>query len=51
MPLLAEHYFGEGRDIDSEFGLVALRKQLAGAMAAVIEPGLSDDETEGASPP
>ena len=29
LPLLAEHYFGEGRDIQREFGLPALRKSLA----------------------
>jgi len=28
LPLLAEHYFGEGRDIDAEFGLTALRSRL-----------------------
>src|SRR5690348_5222749 len=29
LPLLAEHYFGEGRDIEREFGLTTLRKSLA----------------------
>ncbi|MDQ1747322.1 MAG: 5-methylcytosine-specific restriction enzyme [Frankiaceae bacterium] len=29
VPLLAEHYFGEGRDIEAEFGLAALRKVLS----------------------
>jgi 5-methylcytosine-specific restriction protein B len=28
LPLLTEHYFGEGRDIDREFGLPTLRKML-----------------------
>ncbi|WP_344607177.1 McrB family protein [Sporichthya brevicatena] len=31
LPLLAEHYFGEGRDIDAEFGLDALRERMGGA--------------------
>ena len=30
LPLLAEHYFGEGRDLQQEFGLPALRKMLIG---------------------
>jgi 5-methylcytosine-specific restriction protein B len=34
LPLLAEHYFGEGRDIDAEFGLAALRSRLAPAAEA-----------------
>jgi len=29
LPLLEEHYYGTGRDIDQEFGLEALRKSLA----------------------
>ncbi|WP_432477401.1 AAA family ATPase [Nocardioides sp. GXQ0305] len=28
LPLLAEHYFGEGRDITAEFGLTTLRSRL-----------------------
>ena len=28
LPLLEEHFFGEGRDIDAEFGLASLRKAL-----------------------
>jgi 5-methylcytosine-specific restriction protein B len=28
LPLLAEHYFGEGRDIEAEFGLATLRSRL-----------------------
>jgi len=28
LPLLTEHYFGEGRDIDAEFGLAALRARV-----------------------
>lgn len=43
LPLLEEHFFGEGRDIDSEFGLTALRKQLSSG-AAVAPPA------EGTSP-
>jgi 5-methylcytosine-specific restriction enzyme B len=30
LPLLTEHYFGEGRDINREFGLPTLRKMLNG---------------------
>jgi 5-methylcytosine-specific restriction protein B len=30
LPLLAEHYFGESRHIENEFGLPALRRRLAG---------------------
>jgi 5-methylcytosine-specific restriction protein B len=41
-PLLAEHYFGEGRDIEAEFGLTALRTRLqagaVGSVAAQLEP-------------
>jgi 5-methylcytosine-specific restriction protein B len=37
LPLLTEHYFGEGRDIDREFGLQALRKTLNGRSAAVLQ--------------
>lgn len=29
LPLLEEHFFGEGRDIEAEFGLTALRRGLA----------------------
>jgi len=37
-PLLAEHYFGEGRDIEAEFGLAALQARLrAGATRPVAE--------------
>jgi 5-methylcytosine-specific restriction protein B len=35
LPLLAEHYFGEGRDVEAEFGLAALRSALAPANAGV----------------
>jgi 5-methylcytosine-specific restriction protein B len=28
LPLIAEHYFGEGRDTEREFGLPALRRAL-----------------------
>lgn len=45
IPLLAEHYFGEGRDIDGEFGLAALRKRLAGGSAVVLEPEAGDTST------
>jgi 5-methylcytosine-specific restriction protein B len=33
LPLLTEHYFGEGRNVDSEFGLPTLRTRLAAAHA------------------
>lgn len=29
LPLLVEHYYGEGRDIEGEFGIAALRRTLA----------------------
>jgi len=45
-PLLAEHYFGEGRDIEAEFGLVALRARLqagaTGPVAAQLEEPVPD---------
>lgn len=45
LPLLAEHYFGEGRDIDAEFGLAGLRNRLSPS-AAAVEPVPADDATE-----
>lgn len=46
LPLLAEHYFGEGRDIDAEFGLAALRHRLQPAKDthAVAEADEQSDE-------
>ena len=38
LPLLAEHYFGEGRDIDAEFGLAALRSRLEPPSDAAAQP-------------
>lgn len=34
MPLLEEHYYGTGRDLEAEFGLTAIRKRVAGAADA-----------------
>lgn len=52
LPLLAEHYFGEGRDIEREFGLQALRQALA--RQRVAEPSevdvLGEQPEEGATP-
>jgi hypothetical protein len=42
MPLLEEHYWGTGRDLDAEFGLAAIRKRVAAA-ADVTEVGSDDD--------
>ncbi|MDQ1712059.1 MAG: 5-methylcytosine-specific restriction enzyme [Frankiaceae bacterium] len=33
VPLLEEHYFGEGRDVEAQFGLVALRRATAAPVA------------------
>jgi 5-methylcytosine-specific restriction protein B len=45
-PLLAEHYFGEGRDIEAEFGLTGLRARLqageSGSVAEQLEAPASD---------
>jgi 5-methylcytosine-specific restriction protein B len=50
LPLLAEHYFGEGREVDREFGLPALRRALSrqaasstgsGSDVVIDEPGQS----------
>lgn len=46
LPLLAEHYFGEGRDIANEFGLATLRRRLAGAAPVTVVSG-SPDVAEG----
>ena len=43
LPLLEEHFFGEGRDIEAEFGLKALRKRLV-ARSAYENPPVSSDE-------
>jgi 5-methylcytosine-specific restriction protein B len=45
LPLLAEHYFGEGRDIDAEFGLAGLRSRLSPSTAG-LEPVEDDEATE-----
>jgi hypothetical protein len=34
MPLLEEHYYGTGRDLEAEFGLAAIRKRVAAAADA-----------------
>jgi 5-methylcytosine-specific restriction protein B len=49
LPLLAEHYFGEGRDIQQEFGLPALRKMLIGSSAHTAE--LAPDTAQDAAIP
>lgn len=44
MPLLEEHYYGTGRDLEAEFGLAAMRKRVAAAAdAPETEP--DDDST------
>jgi 5-methylcytosine-specific restriction enzyme B len=43
MPLLEEHYYGTGRDLEAEFGLAAIRKRVAAAADATeAEP---DDDS------
>ena len=49
LPLLAEHYFGEGRDIQAEFGLASLRSHLAQTTAHTQTP-LGVSETGPAAP-
>lgn len=44
IPLLAEHYFGEGRDIQGEFGLPALRKRLTGSTPLSVDAGAVVDQ-------
>lgn len=39
LPLLEEHFFGEGRDVEAEFGLAALRREPAGNTSAVSPDG------------
>ena len=41
MPLLEEHYYGTGRDLEAEFGLTAIRKRVA---AAADAPETESDE-------
>jgi 5-methylcytosine-specific restriction protein B len=42
MPLLEEHYYGTGRDLDAEFGLTATRRRVAAA-ADTSETESDDD--------
>ena len=35
MPLLEEHYYGTGRDLEAEFGLAAIRRRVAAAADAL----------------
>jgi MoxR-like ATPase len=42
MPLLEEHYYGTGRELDTEFGLAAIRKRIAAA-ADATEAAPDDD--------
>jgi 5-methylcytosine-specific restriction protein B len=50
LPLLAEHYFGEGRDTEREFGLPALRRALERETAVAPSegdvPDVPPDEVE-----
>jgi 5-methylcytosine-specific restriction protein B len=46
LPLLAEHYFGEGRDIEAEFGLAALRARLQAKPDAFAAPVLAAEPGE-----
>jgi 5-methylcytosine-specific restriction protein B len=44
MPLLEEHYYGTGRDLEAEFGLASIRKRVAAAAAAdAVEVAPDDD--------
>jgi 5-methylcytosine-specific restriction protein B len=45
LPLLAEHYFGEGRNLQQEFGLPALRKMLIGLQphTSELDPDTAQD--------
>jgi 5-methylcytosine-specific restriction protein B len=45
-PLLAEHYFGEGRDIEAEFGLAALRARLQSSGDGPLSPRALDAPSE-----
>lgn len=48
LPLLAEHYFGEGRDVAREFGLPSLRAALDDRVpVGLVAPPLSSANTEG----
>lgn len=50
LPLLAEHYFGEGRDIETEFGLATLRSRTAPVGESdPIEAAADVDDGVGAS--
>jgi len=44
LPLLEEHFFGEGRNVAAEFGLAALRKK--GSVPATDEVPIDDDMAE-----
>jgi 5-methylcytosine-specific restriction protein B len=41
-PLLAEHYFGEGRNIEIEFGLAALRSRVQASAAGSVAEQVED---------
>jgi len=51
IPLLAEHYFGEGRHIENEFGLTALRKRLAGPASVATEGDMPEVAAGGSESP
>lgn len=38
MPLLEEHYYGSGRDLEDQFGIAAIRKSVAAKADAEVEP-------------
>ncbi len=42
LPLLEEHFFGEGRNVEAEFGLAALRKKQGPPPSSAIEDGAVD---------
>jgi 5-methylcytosine-specific restriction protein B len=51
LPLLAEHYFGEGRDIEAEFGLAALRGRPGHAIAPTADPNQDAGSAESPAQP
>ena len=46
-PLLEEHFFGSGRDVEAEFGVNALRKNLAEAADSTAPEPDEDDDSAG----
>lgn len=38
LPVLEEHYYGSGKDVENEFGLAAIRKRVGAAADAPAEP-------------